>query len=270
MRLGISSYTCFWAIGGPAHRPDRPMDALGLLQRAVDLGVRVVQVADNLPLDRLSPDDLDAFAERADELDLEVEVGTRGIAGGNLDLYLRLAERLDSKILRVVVDTPQHQPDEHEIVQTIQGLVPELERTGVYLAIENHDRLKVETLARIVARAGSTSVGICLDTVNSLGAAQGPEVVAEVLGPWAVNLHVKDFSIRRVQHTMGLIVEGCPVGQGQLDVPGLLARLREMGRDPNAIIEMWMSPEETVTATVAKEAVWTAESIDYLRQFIPD
>ena len=72
MQLGISSYTFTWAIGVPGHPPERPMEPLDLLERAAALDVRLVQVADNMPLDRLSHTDLDAFEKHAAELGLEV------------------------------------------------------------------------------------------------------------------------------------------------------------------------------------------------------
>mgnify|MGYP000944512212 CR=1 FL=1 len=76
MKLGISSYTYPWAIGVPGYPPERPMSALGLLDRARDVGVEVVQICENLPLDRLAPAELEALAERARELGISLEVGT--------------------------------------------------------------------------------------------------------------------------------------------------------------------------------------------------
>ena len=89
MQLGISSYTFTWAVGVPGHPPERPMSPLDLLRKAVELGVRLVQVADNLPLDQLSPVELDAFQRRASELNVSIEVGTRGIDPHHLATYLR-------------------------------------------------------------------------------------------------------------------------------------------------------------------------------------
>jgi len=279
MRLGISSYTYAWAIGVPEHPPARPLTATGLLDRAAGLGVHLVQVADNLPLDRLSAPQLEAFEQHATDLRVSLEVGTRGIHPDHLRTYLRLAERLRSPILRVVVDTADHHPAEDEVVETIQGLLPEFERAGVCLAIENHDRFPAKTLARIIQRMDSPYVGICLDTVNSFGAVEGPAVVVEVLGPWVVNLHVKDFVVQRASHKMGFTVEGRPAGRGQLNVPWLLQALRDQiqGRrgftsvrvEPNAILELWTPPEQALADTMAKEEAWAAASIAYLRQFVP-
>jgi sugar phosphate isomerase/epimerase len=170
----------------------------------------------------------------------------------------------------VVIDAADHQPDVDEVVDIIKAIVPEFERTGVCLAIENHDRFKAKTLVGIVERIGSQHVGICLDTVNSFGALEGPEVVLEALGPLVVNLHVKDFAIFRANHLMGFTVEGRPAGQGRLNVPWLLEELFGLGLDPNAILELWTPPEETLSATIAKEDAWAVKSVEYLRKLIPD
>lgn len=90
MKLGISSWTYTWAVGVPGHPPEHPMTALDLLNRGAELGVHLLQVADNLPLDQLSPAELDAFEKRAAELDISIEVGMRGIAPDHLRTYLRL------------------------------------------------------------------------------------------------------------------------------------------------------------------------------------
>ena len=72
--------------------------------------------------------------------------------------------------------------------------------------------------------------GVCLDTVNSFGALEGPAVVVEALAPLAVNLHVKDFVVTRHSSQMGFTVEGRPAGQGSLDVPWLFRELSRLLR----------------------------------------
>lgn len=269
MKLGLSSYTYTWSIGVPGNMPARPMTALDLLDEAHRLGVRVLQVADNLPLDRLSPAELADFADCAAGRGIQVEVGTRGIAPDHLQRYLALARRFHSPILRVVVDTASHHPSIDEVVSLLQPLRGEFETAGITLAIENHDRFKVAQLAEMVRALGDW-VGICLDTVNSFGALEGPQVVVDALGPLTVNLHFKDFTIFRASHMMGFTVEGRPAGQGKLDAPWLLGELKRYGRDCNAILELWTPPEETLEATIAKERRWAEESIAYLRKLISD
>lgn len=271
MRLGISSFTYTWAIGVPGYAsPHKPLDALGLLDRAERLGVRVVQIADNLPLDTLSSGERQALRARAQSANINIEVGTRGITPDHLLAYLELAQYFASPILRVVIDTADHRPDADEIVDILGRTVPAFESANVWLAIENHDRFKVADLAEIIRRVGSCRVGICLDTVNSFGALEGPDIVISTLGPLTVNLHVKDFAVVRAGHKMGFLVEGRPAGQGQLDVPRVLDTVRQMGRDVNAIVELWTPPEHDLTATIAKEDEWASESVRYLRTLISE
>jgi len=146
--------------------------------------------------------------------------------------------------------------------------MPEFGRAGVCLAIENHDRFKAKTLAGIVERINSQYIGICLDTVNSFGALEGPEAVLGALGPLVVNLHVKDFTVFHANHMMGFTVEGRPAGQGHLNIPWLLGQLRGLGLDPNAILELWTPPEDSLSATIAKEHAWAVASVKYLRELI--
>ncbi len=113
-------------------------------------------------------------------------------------------------------------------------------------------------------------VGICLDTVNSFGALEGPQVVVDTLGPLTVNLHVKDFTIFRASHMMGFTVEGRPAGQGKLDIPWLLGELKRHGRECNAILELWTPPESSLDETIRKEQQWAEESVTYLRKLIED
>ena len=269
MKLGLGSYALAWAIGVPGYPPQKPLDVFGFVRVAAQHGFAVVQIVDNLPLAELSNAELEHLKKLTRELGLEVEIGTRGIHDGNLERYLGIAEFFGSSLLRVVVDSSNHHPSPDEVVETVRDVLSLLEHSNVTLAIENHDRFSAGTLAHIVTALDSPSVGICLDTVNSFGALEGPETVLETLGPFVVNLHVKDFAVRRAEHNMGFTIFGTPTGQGLLDVPKLVGRLQALGRDFNAILELWPAPEATVQATVAKEARWVGESAAYLKNMFP-
>ena len=268
MQLGLGTYAYAWAIGIPGYAPPNPMDVFAFVERATEQGLGVVQIADNLPLHKLSKAELDHLWRETQTVGIKIEVGTRGISVSNLRSYLSICEQFEAGILRVVVDSSDHHPALDEIVTILRPLMPEFERAGVTLAIENHDRFKARTLVSILEQLDSRQVGICLDTVNSLGAGEGAEVVVETLGQYVVNLHVKDFTIRRHRHMLGFEVEGTPAGQGMLDIPWLLGRLNELGRSPNAILELWTPPEPEVAQTIAKEDAWVRESISYLRTLI--
>jgi len=269
MRLGIGSYTYVWAVGVPGYpAPERPLTAFDLLERAAESGVQLVQIADNLPLDRLPQSELDALARRAVELGIDIEIGASGLDRERLLTWLGLAERFRSPILRVVIDTERSHPTSDEAIAMIAGVLPDFERVGVILAIENHDRFTSRTLLDIVRRAESASIGICFDTANSVGCLERAEEVLETLGEHIVNVHIKDYSLFRQPHHKGFVVEGRPAGKGQLDAPKLLDRVKGFGRDPNVIAELWPPPQGTLEETLRLEEDWAAESVRYLRRFI--
>ena len=257
MQVGIGSYTYYWAVAHGA------VDACGLLAKARSLGVGVVQICDNLPLDRLPENELATLAKSRGEI--TIEVGTRGSTPAHLRQYLAIARQLGSPILRTVIDTADDRPDIDEIIQRISAVADEFAEAGVVLAVENHDRFTAGEFVRILREVNSPAVGICLDTVNSFGALEGPEVVVNTLAPWTVNLHVKDFNIRRFESMLGFVIDGRPAGQGRLDIHWLLGTLRAAGREFNAIIELWTPPEATIEETLVKEEAWARASVEYMR-----
>jgi sugar phosphate isomerase/epimerase len=270
MQFGLGSYACAWAIGVPGYPVEQPLDALGFVQLAHELGFSLVQIADNLPLHTLSDREQALLLEHTRAQNLTVELGTRGIQRGQLETYLRLAQTFCSRILRVVVDSHNHHPSPDDVIRCIGAVLPQFESANVTLAIENHDRFTTRTLAGIITTLASPSVGICLDTVNSFGSLERPEVVIDALAPYTVNLHLKDFDIRRADHNMGFAIFGTPAGQGRLDIPGLIRQLKQHGRCQTAVLELWPAPEQTIDVTIAKERLWLRQSAAYLHSLQAD
>jgi sugar phosphate isomerase/epimerase len=264
VRLGLSSYTYTWAVGVPGFEPEQPLSPDDLLERAAHLGVPVVQFADNLPLHAASPD-VEGLARRARRLGLDLEVGTRGIDRDNLRTYVAIAAAVGSPFLRIVVDTADRHPSATEVVNSLGALRDDFTSAGVTLAIENHDRFTAAELAGIIGALGTDWSGVVLDTVNSFGALEGPEVVIPTLAPIAVNLHVKDFVITRASHMMGFLVQGRPAGRGRLDIPSLFSTIRRYRDDVTAVLELWTPPQESLESTIETERRWAEESVSYLK-----
>jgi L-ribulose-5-phosphate 3-epimerase UlaE len=85
-----------------------------------------------------------------------------------------------------------------------------------------------------------------------------------------MNVHYKDFKIQRAWHMMGFICEGTPAGRGLVEIEWLLETLQVSPHDFNVIVELWTPEQSTVDQTVALEQAWAAESVSYLRKFIPN
>jgi sugar phosphate isomerase/epimerase len=265
MRLGIGTYTYTWAVGVPGHRPEQPLSAEDLVRKANSAGLHCAQIADNLPLEELSTEERHALAGFADSRRVAIEVGGRRMTPDHLARLIDVAAFFGSHVLRFVIDGPGFAPPVDEVVTVVREALPRLREAGVKLAIENHDRLAAAEFLELVKRTDEDQVGICLDSVNSMGAGEAVREVTEVLAPYTLNLHVKDFTVRRVSHMMGFVVEGTPAGQGMLDIPWLLEQVRAHGRCQSAILEQWTPPESTPEKTVETEARWAEESLHYLK-----
>jgi sugar phosphate isomerase/epimerase len=271
MRLGIGSYTYVWSIGVPGFPlPAAPLTPESLLERAVASGIGVVQIADNMPFHEWSIQRLKSLSTQAQAANIQLELGTSGIAPPHLRQTLELAQTLNAKVVRVVVDVPNHHPAPQEVAESIVQVLPEFAAAKTQLAIENHDRFSARLLKSIIEQINSEWVGICLDTANSLGCGEGLETVLEQLAPFVVNLHVKDFTVQRLPSLKGFTVEGCAAGQGLVDVPALLKKLHSHGRNPNVIVELWPPFVESIEESIGLELRWADQSLTYMRQFITD
>jgi 3-oxoisoapionate decarboxylase len=267
MRLGISSHTYAWGIGVSGFpQPAKPLDAFDLVRKAVALDVPVVQIADNLPLHLITPSTRSDLKKFAAESHVDLEVGTAGIDREHLLTYLAIASELGSPILRTLLDAKGQKPTVRESISTLRDVIPEFEKAGVCLAIENHDRFPADDLATIISAVASPKIGVCLDTANSLGCGEDVYWVLGELASKVVNLHIKDFQVTRLPHHKGFVVEGAPAGRGCLDVPAVLSALRGRHESMTAVVELWLSPDDDIEQTIQREDRWAIESVAYVRQ----
>jgi len=265
MKLGISSYSYTWAVGVPGHLPAVRLGEMDLLSRAAELDVKLIQIADNLPLHEMSGERIEKLVKKSGELGIEIEAGAKGMTPERLQEYIGIARKVKSGILRFVVDGDDFRPGVDEIISIIRDAEPDLRKNNITLAIENHDRLFTYQFVRIMDSVASDYVGICLDCANSLGVGEGIHEVVNSLAPYAVNFHLKEVSIKRKYHKMGFDIEGKPFGEGDLPLRWMLDKLPEKCR--TAIFEQWTPPEESLEKTIEKEKLWAVKSISYLRDY---
>ena len=270
MRLGISSYTFTWSVGVPDSMPSDPLSVCGLVEKAYSSEIKLIQIADNLPIENLAEDELELLHDYAEEKGVSLEIGGRGLTPDHTMKCLIAAEIIKSPILRMVIDAKDYEPGITEIKGIIKDLLPEFSSRRIKLAIENHDRLKARNFEEIIQSIGSEWVGICLDSVNSMGAGEGFETVSEILIPYTINLHIKDFTIFRMPHKMGIIIEGRPAGKGMLNIHDLIKKTSRTGLCQSAILELWTPPEKNIEETISKEEKWAYESIEYLKSILSD
>jgi sugar phosphate isomerase/epimerase len=265
MQLGIGSYTYGWNTGETHAMTTLGMTEIGLIAAAREFDIGLIQIGDNLPLHQFTAKRLNAFTLALEQSNIQLELGAKRMTSTHLNTYIHLCERLHAPLLRFLIDDKDFRPGLKEIEKIIRSQIPLLNERNILLALENHERLKAKELVSLIENIGSESVAVCLDTVNSLGLAEGTETIVEKLAPYAVNLHLKDFTIIRLPHKMGFTVEGCPAGSGLLDIPGLLNRIKPYNRCKSAILEQWTTPELTIEETLLKERKWASASLRYLK-----
>jgi sugar phosphate isomerase/epimerase len=266
-KIGVGSWTFPWAIGTVReHRPERPLTAATLVRKARELGVRMVQLVDNLPLDQLSAEELHELRNTALECSVALEVGTRGVKPSHLLRYLEIARFLGSQLVRTMAGWPGAAPPLAEVEGSLREVLPHFAQAGVSIGMENYETYPTAELAELIRRLDHPNVGVCLDVSNSLGALESKDAILDALVPLTINVHVKDISVERLPYLMGFAFYGRPVGQGRLPFEEIFSRLGETGRKSNAIIELWTPFTESLEQTLALEENWAKASIDYLRK----
>ena len=180
MRLGIGSYTYGWAVGGR----EGLRGPSTLIDRARSLGVGLVQLCDNLPADTYEPASLERIASAARAAGVRLEVGTRGSTAGPSAPFAGVARRLDSAVLRVVIDDGDDRPGPDEVVGRLKSIASEL-RTGRGHAGDREPRpVPRQRAAGDGARRGQRAGrNLPRHGRTRSGALKAREVVVDTLGP---------------------------------------------------------------------------------------
>ncbi len=269
MKLGIGSYTYGWHSGtyGWELTRDHPhLTAQTLIERAAAFGVPVVQIVLRPALDEMDPVELADVRALAKARHVDIEVGTSGCDPAVLRRWLTVARALDARLMRTIFTQPS--PGLAREEARLREILPEFRQAGVALAVENHETSSFCELRHMVDAIGDPHVGVCLDTVNSLGRGEGVWEVAEALLPVTINLHVKDFTVTRGGTDMGFTITGAPTGRGRLEIPRLLERMRDHRPDVSVILEQWTPLTGTMEAAIAEQERWAAEGVPYLQRLL--
>ena len=123
----------------------------------------------------------------------------------------------------------------------------------------------MKELISLIKAIDSPFAGICLDTVNSFGALEGPDYVIRELAPYTINLHVKDFVISRLDHNMGFELKGAPAGSGQLDLDYAAKALKKPWKGSQCYSGIMDSFTGDIETTLQKEKDWADQSIKFFK-----
>ena len=136
---------------------------------------------------------------------------------------------------------------------------------GLEPAFHHHACTYVEAPAEIERLLDLTDVGLCLDTGHLLLGGGDPVAALREWGPRVNQLHVKDARtevLRQVVAQRGGMREVwergafCPLGDGDLDLPGFLAAVRDCGYSGWLVVEQDVlpGPEDTLASLMSTQA----------------
>ncbi len=246
MKLGLDTYSYRHAAGlwdyVPRENPAMSLDHL--VQKAADLGLDGLQLADARHLDSLEYGYVSELRRKAEGLGLYLEIGTGGTNPEHLESMVRAAHVLASPVVRTFVgrDRPTtSQEMEHlisEAASDIRQVLPVCERYGIGLAIENHQDLTTEELLSLLELVDSQRVGICFDTGNALALLDDPLESARAFGPLVRTVHLKDYQV--VARSDGFRLIGCALGDGVVDLRAILELLSREAPEANLNIEAYI------------------------------
>ena len=140
---------------------------------------------------------------------------------------------------------------------------------GLLLAVENHCDFSGAEIVRILEAADRPGVGAAVDTGNSFPIFSDWRADVEAMAPWALTTPFKDMRVVPNPHAgVPFTVEGCVLGEGELDVPWIVDELRRRSPRGDAlrlIVEVGWPPETRGDGGEQLRAM-TRASLDYLRE----
>ncbi len=260
--IGLSTYAYFWQWSA---RNPQPLGLEDMLEDTRLVGGDLFQICDYPPLEAMSTEDLAVVRRRATDLDLTLEIGTRGMQPEHLLRFLDIAEHLGSGLLRSMISRKPGNPSLAELPGLLAAILPEFERRGVTLALETYEQVSTASLVELVETVNHPSLGIVLDPGNCVAALESPEEVIARTAPYVRNLHIKDFAFSRKDGWVGFTYAGTPLGEGLLDYDYMIEQVRPAERDINQVIEHWLPWTNDAAETIRLERQWTQHNLDYLR-----
>lgn len=266
MKVGLSTYAFFWQWSELAKEK---LSLKEMMKETKDYGGEVFQICDYPLIEQMNDDELGEIASYAKTLNLELELGTRGIHPSKLRNYLHLAKTLNVNFIRSMYFSKEFTPvDNEQAVEWIEEVLPDFQEANVTIGLETYEQIKTDQLVDLIKRIDNPYVGICLDPGNTVAALELPKDVIDKTAPYVVNLHVKDFVFKRNEGWVGFYYGGAPLGEGLLDFNYMYKKVQSSSKEFSTIIELWVNFDETIEKTIQLEKDWIVKSMDYLRRSI--
>ena len=142
----------------------------------------------------------------------------------------------------------------HEMIIVLREIAEHCAKNEQYFLFETGQETPV-TLLRTIEEVGTGNLGINLDPANLILYGKGNPVDAlEVFGKYVRGIHGKDGLYPTDGRMLGREV---PIGQGKVDYPLFIKKLKEIGFDGAITIEREISGEQQVKDIIAAKKYLT-------------
>ncbi len=288
MKIGIDSY-CFHRYFGEIYPGLQTDPGIRWRMEKEFLDFALAQHVDEVALESCFFDALDnglcdEIRARLDEHGLDRVLGwghPEGLWGGTrpdelaaLERHIPQTLRLGSTRMRITAASMNYAKAPRE--ELIGRVVPMLREAaavaadhGVTLALENHIDFTSAEMVRIIEAVDSDFLRVNFDTGNAIRLFEDPVVAAERLAPLTVSTHTKDIATRRRGGSPSdnfTWWPACPIGEGVIDMEGVVAALGQGGFDGSLSVEVDLIGEPW--ASQSEEEI-VAKSLAYLRTLEP-
>jgi len=275
MKIGIITWSCRFALGcGREDQTDMPgyLTLPQFIKYVAELGLDGVMVEAGYLADESQ---YPAIRRLCEKYHLFLEIGGWGCAPDVLQSQLRMARLLGSRVLRTAIWgtgrfrlTPAERKQKlREAEKNLCAVMPEAEKNGIAIAVENHQDFTASELLSVVKHIENEFCGICFDTGNSIPILQDPYKECRLLAPYVKTVHFKDFQIAdTVQELTGARLFGTALGEGVLDLPLEMRTIYRAAPEANWNIELQLGRCATPDETYRNESEAVARSVTYARR----
>ena len=136
-----------------------------------------------------------------------------------------------------------HDPLYAGMIDALREVAEHLEKNGQYFLFETGQETPV-TLLRAIEDIGTGNLGVNLDTANLILYGKAHPVDAlEILGKYVMDVHVKDGKWPTDGWNLG---EETALGEGKVNFPAVMAKLKQIGYDGVLTIEREISGEKQI------------------------
>lgn len=289
MKLGLHTYTLhLWGLGQnwgiQADPRPKVINLIQLMDLAGEWGLNGLHIT-GCDLESKDDDRLAEVREAAEGRDLYLEYNysrdeefdprlTDTVEDG-----IRIAHKIGADLAKLSLDIRRPRPlygscFHPEVMRQlcdaydeIKAALPLLEETGVRLAVENHTETFADEILWLIRQVDHPLVGACLDTVNSMGVLENPEVAVEKLAPFAFCNHFCDHKLTRDQ--FGIRFHGVALGDGDIDCEKVYKIIREQSPTDRITFEIeWDMGSDSLETAREKEMEACIKSIQYARDVL--